>query len=165
MAHTLWGVLLSESEQIHLLPIALSLTEFFLQWDIKNLNFIRSWNEAPWVLARLKSQLDTTEWLNIARVSAMWVWVPISGKWFQEQLLEMERWWTAQCFVNSVRDGERSWRTGRKSSGKNMPKNPSHILLEKLLNAWPVPTIFIGLILGAKEVKSRRTLIHLGKRY
>ena len=29
MAHTLWNVLLSESEQIHLLPIAVSLTEFF----------------------------------------------------------------------------------------------------------------------------------------
>ena len=34
MAHTLWSVLLSESKQIHLLPIAVSLTEF-LQWDIR----------------------------------------------------------------------------------------------------------------------------------
>ena len=34
MAHTLWSVLLSESEQIHLLPITVSLTEF-LQWDIR----------------------------------------------------------------------------------------------------------------------------------
>ena len=34
MAHTLWNVFLSESEQIHLLPIAVSLTEF-LQWDIR----------------------------------------------------------------------------------------------------------------------------------
>ena len=67
MAHTLWGVLLSESEQIHLLPIALCLTEFFLQWDIKNLSFTRSWNQAPWALAMLKSWLDTTEWLSIAQ--------------------------------------------------------------------------------------------------
>ena len=29
MAHTLWNVLLSESEQIHLLPIAVSLSECF----------------------------------------------------------------------------------------------------------------------------------------
>ena len=29
MAHTLWHVLLSESEQIHLLTIAASLTEIF----------------------------------------------------------------------------------------------------------------------------------------
>ena len=29
MAHTLWSVLLSESEQIYLLPIAVSITEFF----------------------------------------------------------------------------------------------------------------------------------------
>ena len=34
MAHTLWSVLLSESEQIYLLPIAVSLTEF-LQSDIR----------------------------------------------------------------------------------------------------------------------------------
>ena len=30
-AHTLWTVLLSESKQIYLLPITVSLTEFFLQ--------------------------------------------------------------------------------------------------------------------------------------
>jgi len=29
MAYTLWTVLLSESEQIYLLPISVSLTEFF----------------------------------------------------------------------------------------------------------------------------------------
>ena len=29
MAQTLWSVLLSESKQIYLLPIAVSLTEFF----------------------------------------------------------------------------------------------------------------------------------------
>ena len=44
---TLWSVLLSESEQIYLLPITVSLTEFLRdtmrhQWDIKSLNFIRS---------------------------------------------------------------------------------------------------------------------------
>ena len=35
MAHTLWNVLLSEYEQIYLLPIFASLTEFF-QWDIRS---------------------------------------------------------------------------------------------------------------------------------
>ena len=63
MAQALWSVLLSKSEQIYLLPI----TEFFLQRDIKNLSFIRSWNQALWVFARLKSQSDTTEWLSIAQ--------------------------------------------------------------------------------------------------
>ena len=67
MAHTLWSVLLSESKQIYLLRNAVSLTEFVLQEDIKNLSFIRSWNQAPWVLAGLKSQLDTTEWLSIVQ--------------------------------------------------------------------------------------------------
>ena len=56
-------------------------------------------------------------------------------------------------------------KNGRKNSGKNMPRNPFHNLLEKLLNAWPVPTIFIGLILGTKEVKGQRTLTHLGNSY
>ena len=34
MAHTLWSVILSESKQVHLLPITVSLTEF-LQWNIR----------------------------------------------------------------------------------------------------------------------------------
>ena len=44
MAYTLWNVLLSESEQIYLLSIVVSLTEFFVMrhQDIKNLGFIRS---------------------------------------------------------------------------------------------------------------------------
>ena len=53
--------------------------------------------------------------------------------------------------------GERSWRMGGKSSGKNMPRNPLHNLQENLLNAWPVLTVFIGLILGTKKIKDRRT--------
>ena len=39
--HTLWTVLLSEFKQICLLPITVSFPEFFLQWNIKNLSFIR----------------------------------------------------------------------------------------------------------------------------
>ena len=30
--------------------------EFILRWGIKNLSFIRSWNQVPWVLAGFKSQ-------------------------------------------------------------------------------------------------------------
>ena len=77
----------------------------------------------------------------------------------------MERWWPAQYFVNSGIDGERSWRTGGKSNGKNVPRNPLNNLPEKLLSAWRVPTVFIGLILGTKEIKDRRALIHLGNSY
>ena len=33
------------SKLIHFLPIILSLTEFFLQWDIKNLSFIKGWDQ------------------------------------------------------------------------------------------------------------------------
>ena len=33
MAHTPWSALLPESEQIHLLPLTVSLTEFFSAWD------------------------------------------------------------------------------------------------------------------------------------
>ena len=52
--------------------------------------------------------------------------------------------------------GER-WRTGGKSSGKNVPRNPLHSLQENLLNIWLVLTVFIGLILGTKKSKDRRT--------
>ena len=33
----------------------------------QSLSFIRSWSQAPWVLARLKSQLDMSKWLSIAQ--------------------------------------------------------------------------------------------------
>ena len=42
------SVFLSESEQIYFLPITVSHWSI-LQWDIRNLSFIRSWNQAPWV--------------------------------------------------------------------------------------------------------------------
>ena len=61
--------------------------------------------------------------------------------------------------------GEMSWRMGRKCSGKNMPRNPLHNLLENLLNTWSVLTVFIGLILGTKKIKDRRTLSSLGNNY
>ena len=50
----LWSAFLSK--KIHFLAITLSLTEFFLWRDIKNLNFIRSSNQVPWVLAGFESQ-------------------------------------------------------------------------------------------------------------
>ena len=83
----------------------------------------------------------------------MWVWIPILGKQFQTQLSEMERWWPAQYFVNSGLDGERAEGWEEKAVGKM--RNPLYNLLENLLNTWPVPTIFIGLILGTKEIKDR----------
>ena len=43
MAHTLRSVFLSKL--IHFLPITMSLTEFFLQRDIKNQGFIKSWHQ------------------------------------------------------------------------------------------------------------------------
>ena len=77
----------------------------------------------------------------------------------------MERWWPVQCFVNSGTDGERSWKMGGKSSGKNVLRNPFHNLLEKLLCGWPLPTVSTGLLLGTKEVKDRRTPTCLGNSY
>ena len=37
--------------------LSLSLSEFFLRWDIKNLSSIRSWNQVLWVLTGFKCQL------------------------------------------------------------------------------------------------------------
>ena len=38
--------LLQSHQGNHFLPLSLFLTEFFLQWDIKNLSFIKSWDQA-----------------------------------------------------------------------------------------------------------------------
>ena len=65
--HTLCGLCFFLNPNKSTSYLSLCLTEFFLQWDIKNLSFIRSWNQAPWALARLKFWLDTTEWLSIAQ--------------------------------------------------------------------------------------------------
>ena len=56
-------------------------------------------------------------------------------------------------------------RTRGKNSGKNVLRNPLHNLLENLLNTRPVLTVFIGLILGTKKIKDRRTPTHLGNSY
>ena len=106
------------------------------------------------------------DWVTkYSRVPSMWVWVPILGKQFQGQLLEIERWWPAQNFANSGTDGERSWKVGRKSSGENVLRNPFHNLVEKLLNAWPLPQFSLAWSLAQKEAKDRRTLTHLGNSY
>ena len=132
----------------------------FFQWDIKSLSFVTSWKQTPWVLARFKPQLDTTEWLSITQMD-----LSPSLKWFQAQLSEMERWWPAQYFISSGIDEERSWRMGRESSWKNVLRNPLHNLPENLLNTWPVLTVFIGLILGTKKIKGRKVPTHLGNSY
>ena len=54
---------------------------------------------------------------------------------------------------------------GGKSSGKNVLRNPLHNLLENLLNTRPVLTVFIGLILGTKKIKDRRTPTPLDNSY
>ena len=46
-----------------------------------------------------------------------------------------------------------------------MLSNPRHNLTENLPNTWPVLTVFIGLILGTKKIKDRRTPTHLGNSY
>ena len=158
-----WSVLLSESKQIYLLPIAVSLTEFFCN------ETSRTW--ASLVLKPGNMDFDQAQvpfghnWVAEHSTESLPCGFesPTLDKQFQIQLSEMERWWPAQS--NSVIDGKRSWRMGGKGSGKSMLRNPFHNLPEKLLNAWPVPTIFIGLILGTKEVKDRRTLTCLGNGY
>ena len=54
---------------------------------------------------------------------------------------------------------------GIKSSGKNEVRNLIHNLLSNLLNTQTVFTIFIGLILGTKKIKDRRTHTPLGNSY
>ena len=53
----------------------------------------------------------------------------------------------------------------KKKSEKNVLRNPLDNLLEDLLNTWPVITVFIGLILGTKNIKDRRTPTCFGSSY
>ena len=107
-----------------------------------------------------------TEWLSIAQSPCHVGLNPnLRYKQFHTQFSEMETWWPAQYFVSSGIVGERNWRTGGKSSGKNVLRNPLHNLPESLLNTWPVLTVFIGLIFGTKMIKDRRTLTPLGNSY
>ena len=62
----LWSVSLWIS---HFLPVHLSLTEFFLQWEIENMSFIRSWNQV--CVHRWK-----TMGFGQVQVPATWVQVP-----------------------------------------------------------------------------------------
>ena len=55
-----------------------------------------------------------------------------------------------------------SWRTGGKSSGKNVPRNPLHSLLENLLNIWLVLTVSLAWSLAQRKEKNRRTPTGLG---
>ena len=53
----------------------------------------------------------------------------------------------------------------KKTSEKNVLRNPLDKLLEDLLNTWPVLTAFVGLILGTKNIKDRRTPTCFGSSY
>ena len=113
-----WSVSLSKSEQIHLLPITVSLTEFFCNETSRARAFIRpKTRHHRFCPASCPSGIQRSDKPQ-HRVPAMWVWVPILGKRFQAQLLEMERSWPAQYFVSSGIDGEKSWRTGANTVGK-----------------------------------------------
>ena len=76
------------------------ITEFFLSWDIKNLSFIRSWNQLQWVLAGFESQPHGFEsqarfWLGLSpshvgsstKLGFGWVQVPIWGKQTHNHLI------------------------------------------------------------------------------
>ena len=65
---------------------------------------------------------------------------------------------TWQIFCKQWHRWREELKSGRKKRGKNMPRNLLHNPLGNLLNTWPVLTVFIGPILGTKEIKDRRTL-------
>ena len=125
-SHSVCGVFLSEL--IHFLTLTLSLTEFFLQWDIKNLRFIRSWNQVceltwktvglgwvqtsatwlrvpNWVLAWFESQLcgfksQAGFWMG--QSSGTWVQVPAWGKQFSILSLIKLIYWTLTIFQGNT---------------------------------------------------------------
>ena len=64
----LWSVSLWIS---HFLPIHLSLTGFFLQWEIENLSFIRSWNQVC---------VHRWETMGFGQVQVPATWVQVPGR-------------------------------------------------------------------------------------
>ena len=74
-----------------------------------------------------------------------------------QSLSFIRSWSQASWVLAGLKVPGESWRTGGKSSGKNVLRNPLHSLPENLLNIWPVPTVFIGLIIGTEKIKDRRT--------
>ena len=86
-----WSVLLSKSEQIHLLPVAVSLAEFFCNETSRAWGLLgpktgchRFWPGSSHSRTQLSDKAQH-------RVPALRAWFPILGKRFQAQLLEMER--------------------------------------------------------------------------
>ena len=77
--HSVYGMYISKYP--HFLPITLSLTEFFLWWDIKNLNSIKSWDQ---VCDFNEKAIGLRPSLGLS-----WVWVPIWDVQFQNQLLNL----------------------------------------------------------------------------
>ena len=87
MAHTPSVACASLWIWINPLLITLSLPEFFLWWDIKNLSFVSSWNQVLWVLTGFESKprgfkCQARFWLDSS--PSTWVWVLICGKWFHK---------------------------------------------------------------------------------
>ena len=60
---------------------------------------------------------------------------------------------------------ERSWRTGGKSTGKNVLRNPLHNLLEQFTKYLTCAHSFQWFVLGKKKIKDRRTPTGFGNSY
>jgi len=58
-----------------------------------------------------------------------------------------------------------SWRTGGKSSGKNVPRNPLHSPPEDLLNIWPVLTVSLVWSLALRRERTEEPPTSLGNSY
>ena len=145
-----------------------SYLSLFLTFRHQEPELNRSWNQAPQVLVGLESQSDTPERTKRSTAHSphhVGLSPNLSCESCESTTFRNGKMMTCTILCKQWHR-ERSWRTGGKSSGKIVQRNPIHNLLEKLLTAWPVPTVFVGLILGTKEMKGRRTLTtHLGSSY
>ena len=102
----------------------------------------------------------------------LWIWtnLPLSyccvSNWIfamRHQSMSFIRSWSQVLAGLNLRREELKDR--RNNQWEKCAKESLHNLPETLLNTWPVLTVFIGLILGAKKIKDRRTPISLGLSY
>ena len=129
----------------------MSLTEFFLWWDIKNQSFIRSWKQVPWVLAGFEPcgfEFQARFWLGLS--PSTWVQDPICGKQFQ-----------LGCY-NKIPHRSRGLETGINflTIQDNILKSRDFTLLTKvcLVKAMIFPVVIYGCESWTKKKAERRRI-------
>ena len=117
------------------------------KWKVKLLSRVRLL-VTPWTAAyQAPVSMGFSRQEYWSRVPSASLWILTNPPLIALSLNEFLQWdiraWVSLVLAEHESPGE-SWRTGGKSSGKKVPRNPLHSQPENLLNIWPVLTISLG---------------------